>query len=95
MKRFCLLAGIVFLSAPVASFAGTVDNWSCYTNDGTTYAALVASAALSENATVYLGETAVEGTHTVNDRLVIAEIPSGTDCASTTLSVMDGSTQYN
>ncbi len=48
MKRFCLLAGIVFLSAPVASFAGTVDNWSCYTNDGTTYAALVASAALSE-----------------------------------------------
>ena len=95
MKRFCLLAGIVFLSAPVASFAGTVDNWSCYTNDGTTYAALVASAALSENATVYLGETAVEGTHTVNDRLVIAEIPSGTDCAAASLSVMDGSIQYN
>ena len=95
MKRFCLLAGIVFMTAPVASFAGTIDNWSCYTNDGTTYAALVASAALSGNATLYLGETAVEGTHTVNDRLVIAEIPSGTDCASTSLSVMDGSTQYN
>lgn len=94
MKRFCLLAGIVFMTAPVASFAGTIDNWSCYTNDGTTYAALVASAALSENATVYLGETAVEGTHTVNDRLVIAEIPSGTDCEAASLSVMDGSIQY-
>ena len=41
MKLFCLLAGIVFLSAPVASFAGTVDNWSCYTNDVIVYVALM------------------------------------------------------
>lgn len=46
-------------------------------------------------AAVCLGETAVERTHKVNDRLVIAEIPNGTDRASTSLSVMDGSTRYN
>ena len=94
MKRFCLLPGIVFLTGPVASFAGTVDNWSCHTNDRTTYAALVASAALSENATVYLCETVVDGTHTVNDSLLIAEIPNSTDNASISLSVMYALSKY-
>lgn len=95
MKKLVFLSIGLGLSTVAPSFADTVNQWSCYENGGTSYVDVFVSATLSSSAKIHLDNTAIVGAHTVDGLLVTAALPSGTNCGSVVITVVDGGTTYN
>lgn len=93
--KFKYLIVAAGLFAASQAHANTIGNWSCGTEGSDYVISVYTSSSLSSSATIKFGGTNASSSFTVDGLFIKATIPSGTDCPSKTITVVDGATTYS